>query len=251
LSTIPLQPVPDVAVSGRPQSGLNYYVARTLGEVLESWGVVYGAYLRDDLIDPNPYGIHTVPQAVGPNTAVTFGCLGPLPVSALSAYADGPAGLPLETVYHPQIQELRNAGRKLIEVGLFADRREHLNRSAEGLFELMRFGHYFGAYMEADDIIIGVHPRHAPFYIRFFGCKQIGPVKTYPTVKDKAVVLLQFGIKDNPKLRPLPKGLAYFLENPISPTLFDRRFRFDAQAVAASPIGKFLAERTVKAPTAA
>ena len=81
---------PDVTRPGRPTSGLEYYVAQTLAEVEEAWGLVYDAYRRDDLIDVNPYQIHTTTQAIGPNTAVILGCLGPLAVGTISAYTDGP-----------------------------------------------------------------------------------------------------------------------------------------------------------------
>jgi hypothetical protein len=244
--------LPDVAPPGRPASGLNFYVARTLGEVLEAWGVVYQAYRRDGLIDENPYGIHTTPHAVNTTSAVVFGCIGPVPVGTISAYADGPDGLPLDTVYNAELQALRAQGRKLVEVGLFADRREHMSRSSEGLFELMRFGFNFGLYRQADDIVIGVHPRHAPFYMRFVGFEQIGQVRRYPTVKDRAVVLLRLDLHACIALDPRPKALAYFLENPVPAPMFDRRFRFDDPAMANSAIAQFLATRpTTIEPTAA
>ena len=168
---------PDVSRPGRPASGLEFYIAHTMEEVEEAWGLVYDAYRRDNLIDVNPHRVHTTSQAVGPNTAVILGCLGPLAVGTISAYTDGPEGLPLDSVYLTEISALRRGGRKLMEVGLFADRRERINRAADGLFALMRFSYFFGFPMECDDIIIGVHPRHAPFYMRLLGFERIGPVR--------------------------------------------------------------------------
>lgn len=234
---------PDVSRPGRPASGLEYYVAQTLAEVEEAWGLVYDAYRRDDLIDVNPYRIHTTPQAVGPNTAVIIGCLGPLAVGTISAYTDGPSGLPLDTVYLPEINALRRNGRKLVEVGLFADRREHINRAADGLFALMRFSYFFGFPMECDDIIIGVHPRHAPFYMRLLGFERIGAVRSYPTVKDHAVVLLRLQLKESLQAVPLPKGLAYFTEAAVPAKAFDHRFRFNPADIIDSRLGRFIAER--------
>jgi hypothetical protein len=246
-----LNPNPDVAQPGRPRSGLNYSIARSLDEVVEAWQLVYDAYHRDDLIDANAFGLHTVPQAIGANTAVVLGCLGPLPVSTVTAYTDGPAGLPLDTVYHAELQATRAAGRRIMEVGLFADRREHLNRAAEGLFELMRFVYYFALYLPVDDVVIGVHPRHVPFYTRFFGFDPAGGMRNYPTVKDRPAVLLRFDMHSIPGRQALPKGLAYFAENPVSDAMFDRRFRFDETTIAGSPVARFLATRSAKAPSAA
>ena len=238
-STQPLS-APDVLRPGRPTSGLNYFVAQTLDDVIEAWRVVYAAYERDGLIQPNPYSLHTNPQAIGRNTMVVTACIGPVPVGTISAYADGPGGLPLDTVYKDQLDSLRGAGRRLMEVGLFADRREHLNRSAEGLFELMRYAFFFALYHPADDIVIGVHPRHAAFYERFLGCERIGPVTTYPIVRDRMVVLLRLNLRNARQHDPLPKGLAYFFENQVSPALFGHRFDFKEQTVLGSIVERFL-----------
>jgi hypothetical protein len=245
----PNKPQPDVAHPGRPRSGLNYSVARTLDEVVEAWQLVYDAYHRDDLIDANPFRLHTVPQAIGPQTSVVLGCLGPLPVSTVSAYTDGPAGLPLDTVYHAELQQARAAGRKIMEVGLFADRREHLNRAAEGLFELMRFVYYFALYLPVDDVVIGVHPRHVPFYTRFFGFEQAGGMRNYPTVKDRPAVLLRFDMHSIPGRQALPKGLAYFVENPVPSVLFDKRFEFAEGIPPESPLRRFLTSRASASAT--
>src|SRR4051812_1164893 len=127
---------PSPANRVRRRSTLNYYVSRTLDDVLEAWQLVYLAYRRAELIDTNPFELHTIPQAVGPQTLVITGCLGPMAATTLSAYTDSPAGLPLDSVYPEEIGALRKQGRKLMEVGLFGDRRDHLVRSSEGLFDL-------------------------------------------------------------------------------------------------------------------
>jgi hypothetical protein len=241
---------PEVCSAGRPRTGLNYAVARTMQEVLEAWHLVYKSYRADDLIDVNPFEIHTTPQAVGPNTAVVTACIGPLAVGTISGYADGPLGLPLDSVYRTELEQLRHSGRKLMEVGLFADRREHLNRAAEGLFELMRFAYFFGIHSNIDDFVIGVHPRHAAFYMRLIAFEKIGQVKTYPTVKDHAVVLLRLKLDERMEGNKLPKGLAYFYDNPVPASAFANRFLFDRECVTASPLAGFLANHKEWAPAA-
>lgn len=235
-------PAPDVASPGRPRSGLNFFVSSTLEEVEEAWGLVYQAYLRDDLIDPNPYQIHTTEQAVGPRTSVILACLGPLLVGTLSVYTDEKQGLPLDRVYTEEINRLRKSGT-LMEIGMFADRREHMNRSADGLFELMRYAFYFALHMRIDNAIIGVHPRHAPFYMRLLGFQRLGPVRSYPTVKDRAVVLLGLNVKQTMAAEPMPRGFRHFMDNPLSAEAFSRRFRFDPEQIAGSRIGRLLAEK--------
>jgi hypothetical protein len=238
-----ISPVANPAHKERARSGLNFYVARTLEDVLEAWQLVYIAYRRAELIDPNPFELHTVPQAVGPQTLVVTGCLGPLAVSTLSVYLDHPGGLPLDSVYREQLADLRGEGRRVMEVGLFGDRRDHMNRSAEGLFELMRFAFFYGMHNRVDDAVIGIHPDHAAFYERFFGFERIGDAREYPTVKNNPVVPLRWDFRTKPKLDPLPKGLRYFAENQLPERVFASRFMFDPGQVAASPIAQFLAHK--------
>ena len=121
-------------------NGLFFGVAENTDQVVQAWELVYRSYVRTGLIDPNQSRIHTVPQAVGPNTAVVRGCLSELVICTLSSYLDGPDGLPLDAVYHDQLQAMREQGKVPLELGLFADRREHLYRSIDALLELMRFG---------------------------------------------------------------------------------------------------------------
>ena len=226
-----------------PRTGLHYHVARSIEDALDAWRLVYLSYQRDELIDPNPFGIHTIQQAVGPKTAIALARFGNLAVSTLSAYADGPLGLPLDTVYHAEIEAIRRAGRVAMEVGLLADRREQVSRSVESLFELMRFAFYFAVDISAHDVVIGVHPRHAPFYMRLFAFEQIGALKSYPTVKDRPVVLLKFDMQRLPAMNPLPKGLTYLVQHPLSAAAFKQRYLFDEPAVPLSVIGQFLSQR--------
>jgi hypothetical protein len=227
---------------------LNYYVARTLDDVMEAWQLVYMAYRRAELIDSNPFELHTIPQAVGPQTVVITGCLGPMPSTTLSAYVDSPAGLPLDSVYPEELGGLRKQGRRLMEVGLFGDRRDHLVRSSEGLFDLMRFAFYYGTHSNCDDAIIGIHPRHAPFYQRFFALEQIGAARAYATVKNNPVVLLRLDFRA--KRDAMPKGLNFFANNHIPSSVFSSRFLFDEPSLAGSTLERYMAFR-LKAAKAA
>jgi len=246
VSTTQNSPTPGNRV--RRRSTLNYYVARTLEDVLEAWQLVYMAYRRAELIDTNPFELHTIPQAIGPQTVVITGCLGPMAGTTLSAYTDNPAGLPLDSVYPEEIGALRKQGRKVMEVGLFGDRRDHLVRSSEGLFDLMRFAFYYGVHMNCDDAIIGIHPRHAPFYQRFFALEQIGTPRSYATVKNNPVVLLRLDFRA--KRESLPRGLAFFSHNQIPGDVFKSRFLFDAESLENSTLERYMAYRQKAAKAA-
>jgi hypothetical protein len=75
------------------------------------------------------------------------------------------------------------------------------------------------------------------------GFEKIGPIRAYPTVKDRAVVLLRRRIREGFVEDPMPKGLAYFAENPLGPETYARRFMFNGPQMPHSRVGMFLADQ--------
>ncbi len=148
--------------------------------------------------------------------------------------------LPLDGVYGEELAERRSAGRRLAEAGLFADRRAKLARSADSLFELMRYVVFFALHHGADDLMIGVHPRHAPFYRRFLGFEVCGEEKNYTVVNDNPVVLMAMDLAARFTETPRRRGIAFFEQHALGPEAFAERYRFPPEEVAASDIGAFL-----------
>jgi len=223
-------------VAKAQQAGLTFGVAQTLDEVLAAWRLVYSAYLRSGLIDPNPFELHTTPRAVGPHTAVIIARLGDVVVGTLSAMLDNPGGLPLDAVYPAELAALRREGRRLMELGLFADRREQLSRSLGTLLEMMRLATYFGIYNDRTDAVIGVHPRHAPFYVRYLAFNVIGQQSTHPGVKDHPVVLLGMNWLKEKNRATRSAGIRYIADNPVGEEAFRDRCSFQATAIQDSPL---------------
>ena len=221
-------------------TGLAYRVAANLDDAQAAWRLVYRAYLRTGLIAPNPMHLHTQPHAVGPDTMVVLGQIGPVTVSTLSAYLDTEDGLPLDSVYADELGARRCAGRKLAEAGLFADRRAKLTRSADSLFDLMRYVVLFVKHQNADELMIGVHPRHAPFYRRFLGFEICGEEKNYSVVNDNPVVLMSMDLAARFSETPRRRGIAYFEQHALTADDFAPRYRFPHDEVDASDIGDFL-----------
>jgi len=224
----------------KSSTGLTYRVARDLEEVTAAWELVYKAYRRKELVDANPYRLHTAPQAIGSHAAVIIGYMGGLPVTTLTAIADHNDSLPLDRVYSPELTSLRTNGHRLLEVGLYADRRQHLSRSVDTLLELMRFAFYFAINMKCTDFVIGVHPRHARLYARAFGFENYGQPRTYPAVNHRPVVLLRGDIQLRLSQQKIHPALEFFAKNPVPQSLFAQPFAFEPDQIAGSVIETFL-----------
>lgn len=230
-----------VAEPANRRQGLDFGVARTLDEVTEAWRLVYGSYRRKKLIDPNPLQIHTSVPASGPQATVFVGRIGPLAVTTLTAIRDSTVSLPLDRVYSEELNALRAQGRQLMEVSLFADRREDLARTADALLQLMRYVWEWGRLTGVTDFVIGVHPRHARFYSKAFGFEQVSNERTYAAVNNHPVVMLRGEPAVQLKRMPLPRGLEYFSQNPVPAEEFAGRYMFPQGEMEGSVIRAFLA----------
>ena len=227
---------------------LDYRIARTLAEVEDAWSLVYRSYRRISLIPPNDAELHTTPQAVGPQSAVMLAKYGGDTVATLTTITDQTRGLPLDDVFPDVLAEFRGSGRRMVEMGLFADRRRDLKRSLRTLMELMRYCFFF-SYLndELTDCLAGVHPHHAPFYEKVFGFRRVGNVRQYATVNGHPVVLLDLD-RETIDARKRSRGLTYFFEHPLDHDAFTGRYLFDDASLAGSRISAMLKTANRKRP---
>jgi hypothetical protein len=226
------------------RSALLFGVAGSLEEILRAWRLVYVAYQRIGLIDRNEFELHTSRQAASSQSAVITGRIREQTAATLTAMRDGELRLPLDAVYGEELDALRARGRRLTEVGLFADRREDMGRSLGALLGLMRFAFHYASQDETSTIVIGVHPHHVRFYERLFGFEPAGETRTYAAVKDHLVVLLRLDIPEKARTSPLPRGLTFFIQDPVPPLAFESRFHFGAELLSTPPLSGYFAYRS-------
>lgn len=217
--------------------------ANSLGQVESAWRLVYDRYSEMGLIEQNPFGVHAVPTAVGEHACVIWGPEGPEVGYTMTLFRDNPMGLALDSVYASHLDKLRRKGRRLLEVGMLADRRRSASRGVGALFSMMRWAIHFGLHTDVTDIVIGVHPRHAQFYERCYGFEQLASPTTYPLVRNNPVVLLRLRLLEQLSQDVLPRGLADARDNPIPGSAFSGRFGFEPDQLRGSRIAGYLNAR--------
>ena len=225
---------------------LDFDIVRSLSEVLGAWRLLYETYLRVGFIQPGTQKLLLMPQAIGPQTLVVLGHVRDNIVSTISAIGDNPLGLPLDTVFPEELSKIRDKGGKLVEIGLFADRRDVLGqtgRTFHALFELMRYTFYYGRHIGATDYLCGIPPKRARLYQRTFGFFPVGEVKSYATVEGNPVQLMHgeisYGLANFNKHRALEN----FMAKPLHDELFQERFMFSEEDIANSPLAEQNAKR--------
>jgi hypothetical protein len=152
-------------------------------------------------------------------------------------------GLALDSVYPRELEGMRRAGRGLLEVGMLADRRRCASRGMKALFSMMRWAVHFGLQNDLTDVVIGVHPHHAPLYIRCYGFEQFGDETSYPLVRNHPVVGLRLRLREGLAKDVLPRGLADARDNPVPSSAFANRFRFEPAQLGGSVIANYLKAR--------
>jgi hypothetical protein len=94
-------------------------------------------------------------------------------------------GLPMESIYGPEIARLRRQGRRLGEVTSLAFETSLSTREFIKVFKaLIRLQMQYHVRQGGDSWVITVNPRHRSFYRKAMGFVPLGPQRSYPAVQD-------------------------------------------------------------------
>lgn len=109
-------------------------------------------------------------------------------IGTLTLTIDTGKGLLADTLYQPELDQFRQQKHKLCEVSKLAFNPE---TSSKEIFSSMFHMAYIFAHRihGVDDAFIEINPRHAVFYKRMLGFRQIGELHTCPRVNAPAVLL--------------------------------------------------------------
>jgi hypothetical protein len=125
-----------------------------------------------------------------PTTEVLVAKLGGEIISTLSLIADGYLGLPMQSMYTKEINQLREEGLRPAEVGCLADRRQSPIRFFEMFSHLARVLVQVAHARDIDALVIATHPRHARLYRRAFGFEELGEVTDCPYAQGNPAIAL-------------------------------------------------------------
>ena len=146
----------------------------------------------------------------------------------LSLGIDSIEGLFADALFRNEVNALRAAGHKLCQVSSLALDPEH--SSKQMLASLFHRAYIHARIIhKATDVIIEVNPRHAKFYRRMLGFRQVGRAQICPRVNAPAVLLhLEFAY--------LEARIGKYAGYRISPaSLFLRQLQRSIQTTAAPP----------------
>lgn len=163
-------------------------IASTRDEREAAFHLVYNAYERAGLIEPNALELRVTTFHLLPTTNLFIAKCGDEVIGTITLIGDGTLGLPLESVYGEEVNELRNQGVSLGEVSCLAHRRMSPRQMMPLFIALTRLLTQHARFFGMDRLLIAAHPRHAQFYVRFLGFEQFGSERSYPSVRNNPAV---------------------------------------------------------------
>jgi len=167
-------------------ASLSFKIADTTAEIELAYRLVHDVYAGIGLINPRPSGLHVIPHHLHPETRIFVALLHGEVISTLSLIPDGPMGLPQDELYAEELRPLREAGRRLAEVGCLAMHPKWQKHDL--ILFLYRIMHYYAYHSTVDDLCIVANPRHGRFYQRVLLFEQYGAEKPFSKVNGAPAV---------------------------------------------------------------
>jgi hypothetical protein len=154
-------------------------------ELEQAFNLVYLSFLQREYIEQSRSRMRFSVFNALPETVTFVGELRSQIVATVTLVPDTPIGLPMDEIYHEEVQALRDQGRRLAEVTMLADRRHEIRRALPVVMQLMkRILDYATLVLEANDICITINPRHETYYRHFLLFQSLGELKNYPSVRN-------------------------------------------------------------------
>ncbi|WP_035105524.1 N-acyl amino acid synthase FeeM domain-containing protein [Desulfohalovibrio reitneri] len=164
-------------------------IAETLDEYIQSFRLVHDEYLAQGYIPvPESGGMSYNLYNFLPKTCIFIFKSYLDVLSTLTYVPDNDVfGLPMDTLYKPEVDELRARGRKVVELGALATVRSKRWRNI--LMMTVKAMFHYAKFTRANDLCITVNPKHVRFYKNIFLFEDFGEERFFEKVGAPAVAL--------------------------------------------------------------
>ena len=205
--------------------------ARSRDHLEEAYKLVYLNYVRRGYIPENPSEMRFTIFNAFPNTVTFVADLHEKLVATVTLVDDTPAGLPMDEIYHEELQTLRDQGRHVTEVTMLADRRLSVSRSFFMLIRLMKLVFdYATLYLNASDLCITVNPHHDRFYQDYLLFTPMGGLRAYPSVANNPALARRLDLNGVREIcREHANLLSHFYEDRTPVQEFEERFKMSEE----------------------
>ena len=169
-------------------------------DYLSAFNLVYKAFLKVRFIKPSQTPFRLAPQHCNKYSRVFIGLhkengIEKL-VYSISIFPDSENGLPMDMVFKEELDRLRAEGRYLVEAGhLAADPSCKLNTMHVPMLGNKILHQYASKHLNADDIVIAIHPKFQWFYEELLLFEKMGEIESYAYANNNPAVAMRLDLK--------------------------------------------------------
>ncbi len=172
-------------------------VAETPEERASAFRLVHDVYSEAGLIPSAPTGMRVMQHHLADGTEVLIAKRQGQVRFTVSLVRDAEFGLPLDSLFADEVDQMRADGIRLAEVSCLACDGESSNKQQrfEMLVKMISLTLQTARRRGVERLLLAVHPRHAKVYQRLFGCVPCSDVKQYAAVQGNPAVLCMHDFK--------------------------------------------------------
>ena len=166
-------------------------------EIESAYHLVYDQYVRAGYIDdPCTNPMRLSPYHFLPETTTFIGITDGLVAVTITLFQDTELGLPSDAMYQKELDELRNQGRKIVEVGALASAPDYRNGDQTIVMFANRIMHtYASKHLGVDDLVISINPKHESFYKYILLFEKIGELKQHNTYQNAPAIAYKLNLR--------------------------------------------------------
>nr|WP_320015411.1 N-acyl-L-homoserine lactone synthetase [uncultured Desulfobacter sp.] len=197
--------------------------ASSVEDYVSCFRLLHDVYVDAGFIQPCSPPLRIIPQHFDSEARIFMGCLmddqaEKRPIYTASLFPDNEQGLPMDIGFKRQVDELRNEGRRVVEVGCLASHPLYRkgNKNIPMLGNRMLLSYAINT-MRADDLLITTHPKYLKIYEDILLFEKIGEISSFSYVNNNPAVALRQNLKTFPERlkkiydkKPTEKNLYHF-----------------------------------------
>jgi hypothetical protein len=178
-------------------NAIEYRVARSRDELEQSYSLVYQEYLKRGYVKEDPSRMRISIYNALPDTTTFVAVSNQKVVATATIIPDSPLGLPMDALYHEELNGFRKKKLKCCEIGMLASDTELFQQGVSMMLNSRKLFFVFFLFklifdyakdlLKLDIICITINPRHKLTY-DFLMFKDLGGLKTYGSVNGAPAV---------------------------------------------------------------
>ena len=218
-----------ISIDESKLDGTTFEIADTIQKLENAYRLLHDVYVEEGYMAPHPSGMRITHHSLLPKTTTFVGTHYEQIVLTMTLFPDSEAGLPMDSQFSRELDELRMAGRYIAEVGSLASDPGFRNRNQNVPMHANKIMHaYADKYLNLDDFVIAINPKHKWFYKNILLFEQISRQRDYGYVKGAPAIVMRMNIKKMEQrfrktysraVPRLPRDLHHFYFQKKSPSI--------------------------------